>query len=196
VKQITGGAQFCEIFFDDARTPASWLVGARGRGWEVSRTTLRYERAGIGGADVIALFDKLVALARSARRNGRPALEDPVIQDRLVSLESRVRSLAYSSDRALSMKAGGQDPGLIELMSKLVLTNINHEVAAIARDLMGDHFLLAPLEGVNSRAAGPQRWNNIFMGSLALGMGGGTSNIQRNIIAERGLGLPRDAGRS
>jgi alkylation response protein AidB-like acyl-CoA dehydrogenase len=81
-------------------------------------------------------------------------------------------------------------------MSKLILTHINHEVAAIARELMGEHLMLAPLEGANIRAAGPQKWNNIFMGSLALGMGGGTSNIQRNIIAERGLGLPRDPARN
>jgi len=196
VKQITGGAQFCEIFLDDARTPASWLVGTRGRGWEVSRTTLQHERTGIGGADVLALFDKLVALARSTRRQGRCALEDPVIQERLVSLEARVRSLAYSSYRAFSMRSQNQDPGVIELMTKLILTHINHEVAALARDLMGEHFMLAPLEAqsapANIRASGPQKWNNLFMGSLALGMGGGTSNIQRNIIAERGLGLPRD----
>jgi alkylation response protein AidB-like acyl-CoA dehydrogenase len=194
LKQITGGAQFCEIFFDDARTPASWVVGARGRGWEVSRTTLRYERTGIGGADVMALFDKLVALARATERQGRSALEDPIIQNRLVSLESRVRALAFSSNRSLSMRARNQDPGVIELMSKLILTHIHHEVAGIARDLMGDHFMLAPLDASSARAGGAQKWNNMFMGSLALGMGGGTSNIQRNIIAERGLGLPREPG--
>jgi alkylation response protein AidB-like acyl-CoA dehydrogenase len=196
LQQITGDSEFCEIFLDDARTPADWLVGPRGQGWQVSRTTLKHERAGIGGADVLSLFEKLVELAKSTTRDGHPAIEDPVIQKRLIVLEGSVRSLTYSHYRDFSMSSQGQDPGPLGLMSKLILTNINVEVAAIARDLLGDHFMLAPMstaaDGRIKRATGIEKWNNLFMGSIALGFGGGTSNVQRNIIAERALGLPRD----
>jgi alkylation response protein AidB-like acyl-CoA dehydrogenase len=196
LRQITGDTEFCEIFLDDARTPAEWLVGPRGQGWKVSRTTLKHERSGIGGADVLSLFDKLVELARSTVRDGKPAIADPVIQRRLIVLEGYVRSLTYAHYRDFSMSTQGQDPGPLGLMSKLILTNINVEVAAIVRDLLGDQFMLAPMSfderGRVKRSSGIEKWNNLFMGSIALGFGGGTSNVQRNIIAERALGLPRD----
>ncbi|MET0984965.1 MAG: acyl-CoA dehydrogenase family protein [Steroidobacteraceae bacterium] len=191
LRQITGSSEFSEIFLEDVRTPADWIVGGRGKGWMVSRTTLKHERATIGAGDVIGLLDKLVALARSTRLNGRPAIESPTIQRRLVALEGYVRSLAYSGYREFSMNSEGKDAGVISLMTKLVQTNINHEVAAIARDLLGDAFMLEPISD-EARVSGIEKWNNLFMGSIALGIGGGTSNIQRNIIAERGLGLPRD----
>lgn len=193
LKQVTGGEEFCEVFFDDARAPAEWLVGERGKGWQTSKTTLVHERSSfIGNASSSqALFDKVVALAKSTMRNGRPAIEDPVIRDRLLVLEGYVASHVYSSYRQFSMTAHGQSSGIVGSMNKLVTTHIGHEVAKLGRDLMGDNFLLAPpAEG--TRSTGPEKWNNQFFGSLGIAIAGGTSNIQRNIIAERGFGLPRD----
>lgn len=192
LKQITGGEEFCEVFFENARTPADWIVGARGEGWKVSKATLKHERSSVGGAAASReLFDKLVELARRTKRNGRPAIEDPLILDRLVQIEGYVQSHLYSGYRQLSMGAHGQDPGPVSLMNKLVSTNIGHEVARLARDLIGDQFLLAP-PSEGSGGAGPEKWNNQFMGSIAIAIAAGTSNIQRNLIAERGYGLPRD----
>jgi alkylation response protein AidB-like acyl-CoA dehydrogenase len=88
------------------------------------------------------------------------------------------------------MAAAGQDAGIIGLMNKLINTNIGHEVAAIAKDLVADNMLQMP--PTDGRAEGSEKWMNQLMGSLGVAIAGGTSNIQRNIIAERGLGLPRD----
>ncbi len=195
LKQVTGGEEFCEVFFDNAKAPAHWIVGERGKGWQVSKTTLVHERNSfIGNASSSqALFDKLVDLARSTRLNGKPASEDPVIRERLLVLEGYVASHVYSSYRQFSMAAHGQSSGIVGSMNKLISTQIGHEVARLARDLMGDNLLIAPPpEG--TRGAGTEKWNNQFFGSLGIAIAGGASNIQRNIIAERGLGLPRDNG--
>ncbi|MDH0426654.1 acyl-CoA dehydrogenase family protein [Stutzerimonas stutzeri] len=195
LKQVTGGEEFCEVFFDDAKAPANWIVGERGKGWQVSKTTLVHERNSfIGNASSSqALFDKLVDLARNTQLNGKPASEDPVIRERLLVLEGYVASHVYSSYRQFSMTAHGQSSGIVGSMNKLISTQIGHEVAKLARDLMGDNLLIAPPpEG--TRGAGPEKWNNQFFGSLGIAIAGGASNIQRNIIAERGLGLPRDNG--
>jgi len=192
LKQMGGGEEFCEVFFNDARTPEDWIVGERGQGWAVSKSTLKHERSSVGGAAASRdLFLKLVDLAKKTQRNGRPAIEDPVIRDRLLQLEGYVESHLYSNYRQLSMGGRGQDPGPVALMNKLISTNIGHDVARLARDIIGDDFMKMPAaEG--SRGAGPEKWNNQFMGSLGVAIAAGTSNIQRNVIAERGYGLPRD----
>jgi len=190
LKQITGEEHFNEVFFDGARTPADWIVGERGQGWRVSRTTLEHERSMIGGASE-ALFRSLLRLARRSRIDGRPALEHPEIRQDLAALQGRVWAQRYSSYYQMSCGLHERDPGILRLMNKLLATGIGHDVARVALDLIGDRSLLAP-SGPAGRAAGDERWMNQFMGSLGTAIAGGTSNIQRNIIAERGLGLPRD----
>lgn len=196
LRQMTGGKEFCEVFFNDARTPADWIVGQRGEGWQVSRATLKHERSSIGGAAASqTLFDKLVDLAAKSTLDGRPAIKHPLIRERLAALDGYVQSHVYSNYRQLSMTLRGEDAGPVTLMNKLVSTQIGHEVAKIARDLMGDRFLLTPPDE-GGKGGGtekwPQKWNGQFMGSLGVAIAGGTSNIQRNVIAERGYGLPRD----
>jgi alkylation response protein AidB-like acyl-CoA dehydrogenase len=194
LKQITGGAEFCEVFFDNATTPADWIVGERGAGWAVSKSTLSHERSALGGASTsVGLFDKLVELARRRQINGQPALNDPAMRQRLATLKGSVDAHLYSSYRQLSMSAHGQDPGVVSLMNKLISTQIGHEVSKIARDLIGSDLLLAPpVEGAGGKGAGDEKWINQFMGSLGIAIAGGTSNIQRNVIAERCYGLPRE----
>ena len=137
------------------------------------------------------LFEKLLQLAKETTRNGKPATQDPVIRDRLITLEGYVQSHLYSNYRQLSMAAAKQEPGYVSMMNKLINTNIGHEVAAIAKDLLAENLLQMP--ATQGRATGSEKWLNRLMGSLGIAIAGGTSNIQRNIIAERGLGLPRDA---
>jgi alkylation response protein AidB-like acyl-CoA dehydrogenase len=191
LKQITGDSEFCEVFFDNVRTPQDWIVGEPGQGWAVSKTTLSHERSGFIGsaATSVTLFGKLVELARNTTLNGKPALEDPVIRERLAMLDGYVSAHQYSSYRQFSMAAHGQDAGIAPMMNKLVNTRIADDVAAIARDLIGASLVVAPPLG---KGGGNEKWVNQFMGSLGLAIAGGTSNIQRNLIAERGLGLPRD----
>lgn len=193
LKMVTGQSGFNEIFFDDVRTPADWIVGKRGEGWQVSRATLKHERSSIGSAETyLQQFDKLVLLARQVERDGRSAIEDPSIQERLAEIEGYVIAHKYSTFRQLSMSVNGKDPGRVGYMNKLVGTDIGHRIAALAQELIGDDSLVMPTYE-RGREVGNERWLNQFFGSLGVAIAGGTSNIQRNIIAERGLGLPRDS---
>jgi alkylation response protein AidB-like acyl-CoA dehydrogenase len=193
LRQMTGGSEFCEVFFDNARTPADWIVGRRGEGWQVSKTTLKHERASIGNADRSQeLVDKLVSLARESTRFGRPAIEDREIRQDLAALEGWALAHKYSSFRQFSLAADGREAGLIGLVMKLMVTDIGHEAARIAQELIAEDALLQPA-APGSGPRGREKWLDQIMGSLGVSIAGGASNIQRNIIAERGLGLPREA---
>jgi alkylation response protein AidB-like acyl-CoA dehydrogenase len=193
IRQMTGESGFYEFFFDNAETPADWIVGSRGEGWTVSRTTLKHERASIGSAAVLGnQFEKLVEVAKEVERSGRPAIEDPVIRDALVRIEGWVMAHRYSSYRIMSHAIADETPGSISLMMKLLLTEIGHDIARTAQDIIGDEALIEPASA-GARGRGPEKWLDQIMGSLGNSIAGGTTNIQRNIIAERGLGLPRDA---
>ena len=190
LRQMTGDADFNEVFFDNVRVPAGNIVGQRGRGWVVSRSTLKHERALIGGSHLTRrAFDGLVMLARAVERHGRPAIEDPLVRDRLVELEARLLGNEYQGYRLLTMSARGEDPGLAGMVMKLSSTTLGYDIAKLAMDVMGDKGLLAPGEP-NAPAMG--MFGTAYMWSLGVLIAGGAANIQRNIIAERGLGLPRD----
>jgi alkylation response protein AidB-like acyl-CoA dehydrogenase len=195
LRQMTGGSDFCEVFFNDAKTPEDWIVGKRGEGWQVSRTTLKHERNSIGSTQQTrAALAGLVALARQATIDGRPAIEDSTVRQRLAAIEGYVRSHQYSGYRTLTKDAKGESPGIITMMNKLISTNIGHDVAKLAIDLLGDDGLLGATEqGMESMLAGGRGWISQYMYSLGIAVAGGTANIQRNVIGERGLGLPRDA---
>tara|TARA_R110000787_G_scaffold49035_4_gene117692 strand:- start:296 stop:1492 length:1197 start_codon:yes stop_codon:yes gene_type:complete len=192
IRQMTGESGFFEFFFDNAETPADWIVGERGEGWNVSRTTLKHERASIGSAAGLgSQFEKLVELAKDVQRNGKPAIEDPLIREALGKIEGWVMAHRYSSYRIMSNAISGDNAGNITLMMKLLLTEIGHDMALTAQDILGDEALIEPAPA-GTRGRGPEKWLDQIMGSLGNSIAGGTTNIQRNIIAERGLGLPRD----
>jgi alkylation response protein AidB-like acyl-CoA dehydrogenase len=195
LKQMNGGAEFNEVFFTDARTKKDWIVGKRGEGWLVSRTTLKHERAGIGNAQgSAALLENLVGLAQRSTRNGKPAIEDPEIRQRLVALEGFVRSHEYSSLRQSSRARNGKDSGRVSLMNKIVSTNIGCEGSKLALDILGDDGMVDPSAEVGDLPGmgGNQGWLSQYMMSLGIAIAGGSANIQRNVIGERALGLPRD----
>nr|WP_180203608.1 acyl-CoA dehydrogenase family protein [Pseudomonas sp. SbOxS1]NYU03339.1 acyl-CoA dehydrogenase [Pseudomonas sp. SbOxS1] len=192
LRQINGSEEFSEVFFDGARTPATWIVGARGEGWKVSKTTLSAERSGFMGAaeTSVTLHRKLVELAQRCQLDGRPAIDDPRVRDRLIQLEGMVSAHFHNMQRQFALRLAKQEPGNVALMNKLIVTRIAAEVADIARDILGNDFMLSPFG--REAEAGPEKWLNQYLGSLGMAIAGGTSNIQRNVIAERGLGLPRD----
>ena len=195
LKMMTGSPDFNEVFLNDVRTPKDWIVGKRGEGWNVSRTTLKHERNSIGAASSTgALFKGLVKLAQDCVRDGKPAIEDPAIRQRLVELEGYVKAHKYSGYRQFTKDAKGENAGIITMMQKLMSTNIGHDAARLSLDLLNDGGLL----GAGSRGMGLGRpdntsWISHYMYSLGIAVAGGTANIQRNVIGERGLGLPRDA---
>jgi alkylation response protein AidB-like acyl-CoA dehydrogenase len=198
LRQMTGTAEFNEVFLTDVRTPKDWIVGKRGEGWLVSRTTLKHERNSIGAAQQsVGLLDALVALAKGRSIDGRPAIERSEVRRALVEIEGYVRAHQYSGYLQLSRDVKGESPGIINMMNKLNSTNIGHKVSKLAMELLEQDGLLASGDrggaetGDSSMAAGS--WIHQYMMSLGVAIAGGTANIQRNVIAERGFGLPRDA---
>jgi alkylation response protein AidB-like acyl-CoA dehydrogenase len=191
IRQINDGREFCEVFLDDVRTPADWIVGARGEGWSISRVNLKHERASIGSTGRSQpAFESLLRLAKKAAHHGRPAIKDPLIRGRVAAIEGYLEAQRWSGYYQLTLGLRGESAGVLGYVNKITTTNINQEIAAVATEIIGDRGLLA---STSCTGRGPERWNNQILGSLALSIAGGTSNIQRNIIAERGLGLPRDS---
>ncbi len=191
LKQLHGGEEFGEVFLENVKTPADWIVGNRGEGWSVSKTTLKHERSSIGNAkSYMAMYARLYELAAGTTRSGLPAIQDPVIRVELARIEALVLSQQYSSYRQFSRAAVGKDPGLSPLLNKLVCTGIGHRIAALAQELIAESGLLLP----SAQVRGAEKWVNQIVGSLGVAIAGGSSNIQRNIIAERGLDLPRAQG--
>ncbi len=160
----------------------------------MSRTTLAFERNHMGGPEQgLDLFRKIVGLAKRTERNGVRAIDDPEVRQWLVALEGHVLSSYWTGQYQFSLNARGESAGVLDHIGKfLTMHIIGLEASRIAQELIGDDGMLLA-EGRDAGASlGNERWVNHILGSLAATMGGGTSNIQRNIIAERGLGLPRD----
>ncbi|MCS5637091.1 MAG: acyl-CoA dehydrogenase family protein [Myxococcota bacterium] len=195
LRMMTGSADFNEVFFNDVRTPADWIVGKRGEGWLVSRTTLKHERNSIGAAQQTrAALKGLIDLAKKSEVNGRPALEDRGIRQKIAEIEGYVKAHQYSGYRQLTKDAKGEDAGLIAMMMKLFSTEIGHKSAALSMELLAEEGLLSAGNAqLGIQAKDSQGWIGRYMYSLGIAVAGGTANIQRNVIAERGLGLPRDA---
>jgi len=191
LRQMTGDADFNEVFFDNARVPVKNLVGRRGQGWVVSRSTLKHERALIGGNSITRrTFDGLVMLAQALEARGQTVAKDPTIRARMVELEGKLLASEYHSLRMLTMSTRSKDHGLAGMITKLYSTNLSYDIARLAMDVVGDRGLLAPGEP-NAPAMG--MFGTAYMWSLGVLIAGGAANIQRNIISERGLGLPRDS---
>jgi alkylation response protein AidB-like acyl-CoA dehydrogenase len=160
----------------------------------VSKSTLKFERDNIGGtATTEQQFRRLVELARSAGRSGAPAIASGEVRQALAALQGYVLAQKYSSYRQMSMNLRDRNAGPIEAMGKLNGTLIGQRIAALAQDLLGaDGLVMPPARQTAGEPRINAKWVNQIMGSMAVAIAGGTSNIQRNLIAERALGLPRE----
>ncbi len=189
--QMTGDPGFNEVFFEDVRVPRAHLVGQLNAGWQVANATLAHERNMLGSTTrTQQTFHKLVRLARAQRRNGGPASKDPVVRQRLAELAIRVETMKLEAYRQLTDTLRKRPPGISASLNKLVTTELNHDIAQAALEILGSY---GPLNKRDPRVRDGGVWPTDFMYSLGLIIGGGTSQIQKNIIAERGLGMPREA---
>ena len=183
--QMTRQKEFSEVFFDNAETPADMLVGERGKGWNVTRSTLKSERSGISSMTwSLSMFRDLVKLAKDVEIDGQPAIKNRRIREELAAIQGELMSLTYSTYRATSHDVHGRDIGRFSTMPKLYMTELAGRISKLARDIVENDFVDMGAERL--------KWIERFMISLSMSIAGGTSNIQRNIIAERSLGLPRD----
>jgi alkylation response protein AidB-like acyl-CoA dehydrogenase len=136
---MQGGVDFCEVFFDAVRIPAKNIVGRRGEGWKVTRATLKHERVLIGDSTGTRMsFDALVALAREVRRDGRPALEHPVVRQRLAEIAGYVATQEWAIARMLTAFHRNRDMEVLSemLTAKLFGTNVQQMMMKLALDLI------------------------------------------------------------
>jgi alkylation response protein AidB-like acyl-CoA dehydrogenase len=184
----TGHQHFNEVFFEDVRVPKENLLGPLNQGWKVSTTTLMHERHSAGGRNNDAQVARLIALARTLTSGGRPAWDDPVIRQKLVQLAIDGQAFKYTRLRSLTRQLRGEPPGPEGSILKLTGSELGLRIAEVAGDLLGMHALVN-----EPSAAVPDapRWFNRIVAARQYTISAGTSEIQRNIIGERVLGLPK-----
>ncbi len=185
---MTGESEFNEVFFNEARVPQSNVVGQRGEGWKIANTTLKHERNSLN-ANAEGTLLRLMKLMSQETVNGVPAMASPVTRDRLMKLQARVLSMKHHGMRMLTCSLKKEWPGVAGLVVKLQNCQLNFDIAGLALDVMGE---LGALYDHSKYERDRGYWQVHSMFSLGLIIGGGTAQIQKNIISERGLGLPRE----
>jgi alkylation response protein AidB-like acyl-CoA dehydrogenase len=190
LKQMTGDSHFNEVFFTDVRVPTQQIVGRRGEGWFVANATLKHERGSLGDPNAAeSRFYDIVEMMKEETIDGSRLMENANYRDRLLKLQARMLSMKYNGMRVLTHNARGEEPGLPRWIVKLQGCELNHQMAGMAIDLMGELGILYD-NSPYIRDAG--MWQHRYMMDLGLIIGGGTAQIQTNMIGERALGLPKE----
>jgi alkylation response protein AidB-like acyl-CoA dehydrogenase len=192
LRQITGEAEFNEVFLENVRVPVTNVVGKVNEGWGVALTTLAYERDVLTMIRHISLrtaLERLIARAKQTKRNGHTAAQDPVLRQKLASLTIAERCLQLNGYRSLTRILQGRPPGPEGSTSKLFWSQVDQELAEVATEVIGPYSQIA---AGSEWAPDEGQWQ--FYALLARGSGirAGTSEILRNILGERVLGLPKD----
>ncbi|HEU4705672.1 MAG TPA: acyl-CoA dehydrogenase family protein [Solirubrobacterales bacterium] len=189
--QITGEGEFNEVFFEEARVPDANVVGGVGNGWAVAITTLMNERAGLAFGAISQIqnsLGRLGKLARDTPANGGTAAEDPCFRQRIAQLHIEVETMRLNAYRGLTKTMQSGIPGPEGSLGKWQWADINQDLTELALEIEGAYSLLA--RGSEHAVAGGA-WQYSFLRSRANSIEGGTTDILKNIIAERVLGLPR-----
>ncbi|HXG21757.1 MAG TPA: acyl-CoA dehydrogenase, partial [Methylomirabilota bacterium] len=187
--QINGDSEFNEVFFEDVRVPKKNLVGELNRGWMVAITTLMFERAASGN---FYRFEKLLPqlydLARRTELNGRPAVEDTAVRQQLAQFAIEAQAIKYNELRRLTRQLKGLPPGPEGSFAKVTATELNLRIANFAMELLGPYAIL---EKGSPFAVDHARWSYRMLSARAGTIAAGTNEIQRGIVGERVLGLPK-----
>jgi alkylation response protein AidB-like acyl-CoA dehydrogenase len=191
LRQITGDAEFNEVFFDNVRVHTSHVLGGVDNGWSVGMTTLMYERLALGFGLQVRLriaLDGLVEMARHVEKVGRPTTKDPLLRQKIAQLWIETESLKYTGARAITKLLRGELPGPEASAGKMVWVDVHQRLQELAMEIEGPY---AQLVAGSDRAVDNGVWQYSFLRSRANSIEGGTTEIQKNIIGERVLGLPK-----
>ena len=186
IKQMSGASGFAEDFLDGVRAPLFNVIGGLNNGWKVAMTTLGYERGGSATIQHLAYEREFWELVEHARKRG--VASDPVIRQKLAWAYSQVQIMRFSGLRVLAGLAAGREPGAANSVSKLYWSEYHKKLGEIAIEIEGADGLIRP-EGDDYPVS---FWQNTFLSSRSGTIYSGTSEIQRNIISERALGLPKE----
>jgi alkylation response protein AidB-like acyl-CoA dehydrogenase len=189
--QMTGEAEFAELFFEDVNVPVENLVGELNKGWMVAITTLMHERGSLSLSIIVVLEQRLQALfelSRSSVLNGTAVLKDSQVRQRLARLYTDVKTFKLNTMRQMSSMSQGHLPGPEGSLLKLQWSELNQRLAELAFELEGPFSGLAP-DSPDAPFGG--RWQYEYLRARGNTIEAGTSEVQRNIVAERVLGLPR-----
>jgi alkylation response protein AidB-like acyl-CoA dehydrogenase len=201
LKQITGSSEFAEVFFNNARLPADNIIGQEGQGWELAQTTLGFERGGNTLARVtrhVANMQRLVEVCQTLSRDGVPVLEDPVVRQKLGRMVVEVEVLRYAGYRILSKLEQGQRPGSESSVDKLYYSELDKRHQELIQEILGPYGqvekgLPADLALNSTTMRGEDStWAYNFLWSRAGTIYAGSNEIQKNVIGERVLKLPRE----
>jgi alkylation response protein AidB-like acyl-CoA dehydrogenase len=201
IRHAAGGTDFCEVFFDGARTPADMIVGEPGDGWRIASLLLTFERGEEAATNPIYFRAELDRLVELARRTGKDA--DPLIRSRIGKAHARVEVMRHLGLRILSDVMAGGEIGSAASVSKLFWSEYHRDVTELALDILGLDGLALTGKGssrplrTDEPGADPlssRSWWDTSLNARAGTIYAGTSQIQRNILAERVLGLPREPG--
>ena len=191
LKQLTGDSEFNEVFFDNVRVHESQVLGGVNNGWTVGLTTLMYERLALGFGLQVRLriaLDSLIELARKMDKHGRSVVKDPLMRQKIAQLWIDTECLKYMGARAITKLLKGEMPGPEASAGKMGWVETHQKIQELAMEIEGPYSQI--LRGSDWAVDGGL-WQYTFLRSRANSIEGGTTEIQKNIIGERVLGLPK-----
>jgi alkylation response protein AidB-like acyl-CoA dehydrogenase len=189
IKNMAGGEMFAEVFLDGVRVPVENRLGEEGQGWKVTITSLAHERSGIAEVEGLRRsLESIKELARACKRNGRPAIDDPEMRRRIARADTRIEAMRLNGMRFLTKQLKGEPLSSETSIQKLHRANLEVELGELALEIQGSWGPVTRGEGAPEAG----RWQRFALSWPEVVIGGGTPNVQKNIIAERILGLPKD----